>query len=191
MPPRLYPPPFRERFGEGMAQAFHDLCRERREGGRAGTVRVRAVDSLRDVGGNRPGAHFLYVTTGKNDAACGAGRAGCVDGAARGIAICGGPALGRGCSSLWGWRLRWPRGGWACGRIRRAPAWRWWPGSPWRGRPWFRLRTRDIRSACGVTVCGMAGWATPGAVPPSRPPSRHRGPRDRDRSAAGTSSTIF
>ncbi|MCC6394347.1 MAG: hypothetical protein IT167_27370 [Bryobacterales bacterium] len=29
--PRLYPPPFRERFGEGMAQTFHDLCRERRE----------------------------------------------------------------------------------------------------------------------------------------------------------------
>jgi hypothetical protein len=26
---RLYPRPFRERFGEGMAQAFHDLCRER------------------------------------------------------------------------------------------------------------------------------------------------------------------
>jgi len=28
---RLYPPPFRERFGEGMAQTFHDLCRERRD----------------------------------------------------------------------------------------------------------------------------------------------------------------
>ena len=28
---RLYPRPFRERFGEGMAQAFHDLCRERRD----------------------------------------------------------------------------------------------------------------------------------------------------------------
>ncbi|MBL8178840.1 MAG: hypothetical protein JNK48_29475 [Bryobacterales bacterium] len=27
---RLYPRPFRERFGEGMAQTFHDLCRERR-----------------------------------------------------------------------------------------------------------------------------------------------------------------
>ena len=26
---RLYPLPFRERFGEGMAQTFHDLCRER------------------------------------------------------------------------------------------------------------------------------------------------------------------
>src|SRR6478672_3248866 len=26
----LYPRPFRERFGEGMAQTFHDLCRERR-----------------------------------------------------------------------------------------------------------------------------------------------------------------
>ncbi len=25
---RLYPSPFRERFGEGMAQTFHDLCRE-------------------------------------------------------------------------------------------------------------------------------------------------------------------
>ncbi len=31
---RLYPRPFRERFGEGMAQTFHDLCRERRETGR-------------------------------------------------------------------------------------------------------------------------------------------------------------
>ena len=31
---RLYPRPFRERFGEGMAQTFHDLCRERRNAGR-------------------------------------------------------------------------------------------------------------------------------------------------------------
>jgi hypothetical protein len=31
---RLYPRPFRERFGEGMAQTFHDLCREHREAGR-------------------------------------------------------------------------------------------------------------------------------------------------------------
>jgi hypothetical protein len=28
---RLYPRPFRERFGEGMAQTFHDLCREHRD----------------------------------------------------------------------------------------------------------------------------------------------------------------
>ncbi len=28
---RLYPRPFYERFGEGMAQTFHDLCRERRD----------------------------------------------------------------------------------------------------------------------------------------------------------------
>src|SRR3989442_15234945 len=28
---RLYPRPFRERFGEGMAQTFHDLCREQRD----------------------------------------------------------------------------------------------------------------------------------------------------------------
>jgi hypothetical protein len=27
---RLYPRPFRERFGEGMAQTFHDLCQERK-----------------------------------------------------------------------------------------------------------------------------------------------------------------
>jgi hypothetical protein len=27
---RLYPRPFHERFGEGMAQTFHDLCREHR-----------------------------------------------------------------------------------------------------------------------------------------------------------------
>jgi hypothetical protein len=31
---RLYPRPFRERFGEGMAQTFHDLCLERRNGNR-------------------------------------------------------------------------------------------------------------------------------------------------------------
>ncbi len=30
---RLYPGPFRERFGEGMAQTFHDLCREHRDDG--------------------------------------------------------------------------------------------------------------------------------------------------------------
>ena len=28
---RLYPRPFQKRFGEGMAQVFHDLCRERRD----------------------------------------------------------------------------------------------------------------------------------------------------------------
>ena len=28
---RLYPRPFHERFGEGMEQTFHDLCRERRD----------------------------------------------------------------------------------------------------------------------------------------------------------------
>jgi len=28
---RLYPRPFHERFGEGIAQTFHDLCRERRD----------------------------------------------------------------------------------------------------------------------------------------------------------------
>ncbi|HEX9202115.1 MAG TPA: hypothetical protein VF865_21335 [Acidobacteriaceae bacterium] len=31
---RLYPRPFRERFGEGMAQTFHDLCREHGDAGR-------------------------------------------------------------------------------------------------------------------------------------------------------------
>ena len=31
---RLYPRPFRERFAKGMAQTFHDLCRERRNAGR-------------------------------------------------------------------------------------------------------------------------------------------------------------
>ena len=31
---RLYPRPFRERFGEGMAQTFHDVCREHRDAGR-------------------------------------------------------------------------------------------------------------------------------------------------------------
>ena len=31
---RLYPRPFRERFGEGMAQTFDDLCREHKESGR-------------------------------------------------------------------------------------------------------------------------------------------------------------
>ena len=31
---RLYPRPFRERFGEGMAQTFHDLCREHKGAGR-------------------------------------------------------------------------------------------------------------------------------------------------------------
>jgi hypothetical protein len=31
---RLYPRPFRERFGEGMAQTFYDLCREQGDAGR-------------------------------------------------------------------------------------------------------------------------------------------------------------
>jgi peptidoglycan/LPS O-acetylase OafA/YrhL len=31
---RLYPRPFHERFGEGMAQTFHDLCREHGDAGR-------------------------------------------------------------------------------------------------------------------------------------------------------------
>lgn len=32
----LYPQPFREQFGEGMAQTFHDLCRERKDAGLSG-----------------------------------------------------------------------------------------------------------------------------------------------------------
>ena len=31
---RLYPRPFRERFGEGMAQTFRDLCQEHADAGR-------------------------------------------------------------------------------------------------------------------------------------------------------------
>jgi hypothetical protein len=31
---RLYPRPFHDRFGDGMAQTFHDLCRQRRNGQR-------------------------------------------------------------------------------------------------------------------------------------------------------------
>ena len=31
---RLYPQPFRERFGEGMAQTFYDPCRQRQDAGR-------------------------------------------------------------------------------------------------------------------------------------------------------------
>lgn len=31
---RLYPQPFRERFSEGMAQKFHNLCRQRQDAGR-------------------------------------------------------------------------------------------------------------------------------------------------------------
>jgi hypothetical protein len=31
---RLYPRPFHDRYGEGMAQTFHDLCRERRNANR-------------------------------------------------------------------------------------------------------------------------------------------------------------
>lgn len=31
---RLYPRPFREQFGEGMARTFHDLCNERKDAGR-------------------------------------------------------------------------------------------------------------------------------------------------------------
>lgn len=31
---RLYPRPFQDRYGEGMAQTFHDLCRERRNANR-------------------------------------------------------------------------------------------------------------------------------------------------------------
>jgi len=30
---RLYPKPYRERFGEGMEQTFNDLCRKRKEAG--------------------------------------------------------------------------------------------------------------------------------------------------------------
>ena len=36
---RLYPLPFREQFGEGMAQTFHDLCREHK-GARRGLFRL-------------------------------------------------------------------------------------------------------------------------------------------------------
>ena len=31
---RLYPRPFRQQFGDGMAQTFHDLCQEHADAGR-------------------------------------------------------------------------------------------------------------------------------------------------------------
>lgn len=58
---RLYPKPFRERFGEGMEQTFNDLCRERKEYGKelfavtlwafidtsAGIIRERTTMSMK------------------------------------------------------------------------------------------------------------------------------------------------
>ena len=38
---RLYPKPFRERFGEGMEQTFNDLCQKRKEAGEGLFVRAR------------------------------------------------------------------------------------------------------------------------------------------------------
>ncbi len=48
---RLYPRPFRERFGEEMAQTFADLCRERRQAGRglAGLAAWVFVETLAGV----------------------------------------------------------------------------------------------------------------------------------------------
>ena len=48
---RLYPRRFQERFGEGMAQTFHDLCRERGEAqqGLAGFVLWIFFETLRGV----------------------------------------------------------------------------------------------------------------------------------------------
>ena len=49
---RLYPRPFRERFGQGMTQTFHDLCREHREAGR-GLFGLALWIFFRDIAGNR------------------------------------------------------------------------------------------------------------------------------------------
>src|SRR5437764_2878742 len=48
---RLYPRPFRERFGEGIAQTFHDLCRERQEAQRRllGFALLMYLDTLAGI----------------------------------------------------------------------------------------------------------------------------------------------
>jgi len=53
---RLYPRPFRERFGEGMAQTFHDLCREhsRNKRGQFGLALWIFFEFL-------PAGRYLYV----------------------------------------------------------------------------------------------------------------------------------
>jgi hypothetical protein len=53
---RLYPKPYRERFGEGMEQTFNDLCREREKAGRGlfgfalGTFLETSAEIIRENG---------------------------------------------------------------------------------------------------------------------------------------------
>ena len=156
---RLYPRPFRERFGEGMAQTFHDLCREHRDARRGlfGFALWIFCETL--VGIVRE--NITRMTNWERRCCVWRWWRWPVDGAARGIAGGGGLELARGsfregvCPVL-------RDGDGVCagreedGRVvvqggRRRGAW--WPGSPWGGRPWSKRRTRDIRSACGISAC--------------------------------------
>jgi hypothetical protein len=72
---RLYPRPFHERFGEGMAQTFHDLCRERRDAKRGLCGLALWIFLETSVGIVRENTlHMSQVR--EDDAACRAGGAG-------------------------------------------------------------------------------------------------------------------
>jgi hypothetical protein len=88
---RLYPRPFRDQFGEGMAQTFHDLCQEPSDAG-WGLFGLALWIFFETSGG----IIMENVTRRNDDTACGAGGAGTVDGAVGGIAVRAGMELERG-----------------------------------------------------------------------------------------------
>lgn len=79
---RLYPKPFRERFGEGMEQTFNDLCRERLKAGRplfsfalwiffetsAGIIRENATSIMKSM--NQDSTTFLTLIKHSGIALC-------------------------------------------------------------------------------------------------------------------------
>ncbi len=92
---RLYPRPFRERFGEGMAQTFHDLCREHRDARRGLFGLALWIFFETSVGIVRENTTHMSQL-GKTMLRVALGALGSVDGAARGIAGGGGMELARG-----------------------------------------------------------------------------------------------
>ena len=148
---RLYPRPFRERFGEGMAQTFHDLCRECRDPGLGLFVFILWIFFETSVGIVKENTtHMPQIVKTMLRVALGA------------LAVLMVPLVASQFVEDWnwpvgafvrvyvlfssgrGWCLRWSRGGWARGRTRRALVWRCWPGSPWGGLTWSMWRTPEI-----------------------------------------------
>jgi hypothetical protein len=153
------PAAFRERFSEGMAQTFRDLCQERKVARRGlfGFALWIFCDTLVGIVKENT-THVPQLGKTMLRVALGA------------MAVLMVPLVASQFVKGWNWPVgafmrvyvllfgtgmvfalvARRMGAWS---YKAGVAWPWSPGSPCGGRPWSKQRTQDIRSACGISAC--------------------------------------